>query len=113
MRQTRRQKLEFKFRTGQITPREMNEFTNKIPTRRSLLRDPATWLLAFLFVSVLLTLAGCAPSATYEKNRSDDSPGGILRAVTDIDTGCQYLVFVGPTGGITPRMDRNGKQVCK
>lgn len=29
---------------------------------------------------------------------------------TDHGTGCQYLV--SPWGGITPRFDRDGKQVC-
>ena len=86
---------------------------NKIPTRRSAWPSWSAYLIVAFVVAVLLALTGCSPSATYEKNRSDDSPGGILRAVTDADTGCQYLVFVGPTGGITPRLDRNGKQICK
>lgn len=113
MYKDRRAKLEFKFRTGQITPHEMDEFTNKIPTRPSPWASWSALLIAFFVAATLLALTGCSPDATYEKNRSSATPGGILRAVSDEETGCQYLVFVGPTGGITPRLNRDGKQVCK
>lgn len=41
-----------------------------------------------------------------------DAPGrrSGMRLSTDYRTGCQYLA--SPWGGITPRMDRNGKQIC-
>ena len=34
-----------------------------------------------------------------------------LRLRTDARTGCQYLESTG--GGLTPRLDRNGKHVCE
>lgn len=41
-----------------------------------------------------------------------DPPGGRSGLALKIDhgTGCQYLV--ASWGGITPRLDRDGKQVC-
>lgn len=113
MHQTRRQQLEYKFRTGQITPREMDEFTNKIPTYRSPWRSPTAWLVAALIVTVLLSVAGCEGSPA-QPAKADQKPVPSFYSVslyTDPDTGCEYLAQY--RGGITPRLDRNGKQVCK
>jgi hypothetical protein len=33
-----------------------------------------------------------------------------LRVHTDYRTGCQY--FSGLLGGVTPRLDRDGRQIC-
>lgn len=34
-----------------------------------------------------------------------------MKIMTDHATGCQYLM--GSRGGLTPRLDENGKQMCK
>lgn len=80
-----------------------------IPTRN----DPwVRWsriLLVLIVAATLAALAGCSGA------RDDsDMPDGRVSGVsvrTDHLTGCQYLV--SPGDGITPRMDRDGKQVCK
>jgi hypothetical protein len=56
-------------------------------------------------VSILLA-ASCAP------HDDTDPPGGRsgLRLFTDHHTGCQYLG--NPFGGITPRVDREGRHIC-
>lgn len=48
---------------------------------------------------------GLGRDATDGKERSG------LALKTDAATGCQYLV--SPWGGITPRLDRLGKQICE
>lgn len=47
---------------------------------------------------------GIGRDATDGKERSG------LALKTDAMTGCQYLV--SPWGGITPRLDKLGKQIC-
>ena len=59
-----------------------------------------------LMVLSLVSLVGCGV-------RDDtDPPNGIsgLNVFTDHLTGCQYLK--AGLGGLTPRMDQNGKQIC-
>lgn len=48
---------------------------------------------------------GLGRDATDGKERSG------LALKTDAMTGCQYLA--SPWGGITPRLDRFGKQICE
>ena len=81
-----------------------------IPT----LNDPwVRWarLVGVLFVAavVLALFSGCA------RDDSDPAEGTSgMTPRTDALTGCQYLTYGGSYGAaITPRMDRNGKQVCK
>lgn len=78
-----------------------------IPTRS----DPwARWakiLLALIVSATLLALAGCAPR---DDSDSVEGRSGLVPR-TDALTGCQYLT--GPSGSITPRLGRDGKQVCK
>jgi len=54
----------------------------------------------------LVLLAGCAKD-------DSDPPDGISGMVVYHDhlTGCEYLA--SGHGGITPRLDANGKQVCR
>ena len=61
------------------------------------------WILAGVLLYLLLGGA-----------RRDDSDGkersGLI-VYTDARTGCQYLGTI--TGAITPRLDKDGKIVCK
>lgn len=61
-------------------------------------------------ILLALLCAGCGP-------RDDtDPPEGRSGMVPLVDalTGCQYLKGPGYwNGALTPRLDRNGKQVCK
>ena len=62
-----------------------------------------------VFVCALLA-AGC--SRTGLSHDDSDPPDGHsgLDVRTDALTGCQYLTVV--RGGLTPRLDASGKQVC-
>ena len=76
-----------------------------IPTRR---RYPRAWVVFSIIVVACLmgALVGCdSPAATNTGNSWTPS------VWTDSETGCQYL---SPRDGkaITPRMGRDGKQVC-
>jgi Family of unknown function (DUF6440) len=80
-----------------------------IPTRN----DPWVWWARYLIVlfvaAVLLALSGCARD---DSDPVDGRSGMTPR--TDALTGCQYLTYSHTYGtSITPRMDRDGKQVCK
>lgn len=74
----------------------------------------AAWLMALFIGAVLLALTGCVP-------RDDtDPPDGRshLTLRKDYGTGCEYLFEPGMFsfligGHLTPRLDRDGKQVCK
>lgn len=57
-----------------------------------------------LILIMLLLLVGCS---TETENGEKYSTASI---VIDSGTGCQY-VYVG-VGGIYPRMDHEGKQIC-
>jgi len=74
-------------------------------------RDPwARWakiILAIAVCATLLALAGCAPRTAGDAKSAIDP---VL--YVDQETGCHYL-STGQFSGITPRMDRDGKQVCK
>jgi len=70
----------------------------------------ATFLIVAFIAAVLLALTGCAPRDDTDPPNSRSGMG--LR--TDALTGCQYLTYGTVYGAaITPRMDRDGKQVCK
>lgn len=65
----------------------------------------AAWLLAFWALSLVLGLVA-EPDST-------DTPDGARSGMSlhvDHRTGCQYLSK--PFGGITPRLDANGKHMC-
>jgi len=68
------------------------------------------WLCGWLIVGlVVTTLLGLTPLG---RDNSDAGAWGArsgMEPMTDALTGCQYLRV--PGGGITPRMDGNGKQV--
>lgn len=93
----------------------------RIPTCSRL---PRAWIIFTIIVAACLlgALAGCSRRGESVMDRVEQveakekiqasSSSGILRSIKDPDTGCEYLVFAGPSGGITPRMDREGKQIC-
>jgi len=65
----------------------------------------AVCLAFWLFIQVLVWIVP-------EPERDDSNPPGGrsgMMVLTDDMTGCQYLY----RGGLTPRMDAAGKQVCK
>lgn len=63
------------------------------------------WIVAAgVFVAVL---SRWQPTDSTDYSTSDRSG---LKLHTDAMTGCQYLSTSG--GGITPRLDRNGHQIC-
>ena len=59
-----------------------------------------------------IVLSGC-----FDSRGTSDSLGGQglstdpIRARIDPLTGCEYITY--REGGITPRMDASGKQVCR
>jgi len=57
-----------------------------------------------IMVLLVIILAGC---------QRDDTPNGVsgLNIYIDAKTNCQYL-GQGANGGLTPRLERNGKQMC-
>lgn len=84
-----------------------------IPTRDDLWVHWARVAFAMFVVAVLLALAGCArDDSDPVDGRSGMTPRTDAR--TDALTGCQYLTYSHSYGtSITPRMDRDGKQVRK
>lgn len=90
-------------------------------------RDPwARWakiIFAIVVCATLLAVSGCQRVDTAKREHAYAS--GTKPEVTvinmqlwiDAETKCEYLVprgsVQGGEGGITPRMSRDGKQVCK
>lgn len=66
--------------------------------------------IGVLFVAaVLLALSGCTRKEDVGTANAYIAPD-ILR---DPETGCQYLSHPYTNSALTPRLDRDGKQVCK
>ncbi len=63
-----------------------------------------------LFIPVLILLAGCIPLPPDDSDTSYAQRSGMW-VRRDALTGCQYLE--GARGGITPRLDADGKHICK
>lgn len=66
-----------------------------------------------LIILLALLLTGCLPGCVQTRDDSDmpdGRPSG-MRVLSDNLTGCQYLAY--SSGGITPRMGADGKQVCR
>lgn len=63
---------------------------------------------------VIVILIALGIGAIFSSPTHDDSdpPGGRsgMRPLTDHRTGCQYLTV--PGGGVTPRLDQDGKHIC-
>ncbi len=80
-------------------------------------------MLRLILLVLLFSLVACEneerQQANLERRTVYKSPAPFIPifshwvyVYTDIDTGCQYLIFK-PFGGITPRVDNNGKHICK
>jgi hypothetical protein len=70
-------------------------------------RTVAWWILAGLIGSFAVQFA----SGYFDRDSTDTvDQRSNMRLHTDALTGCQYLSVVG--GGITPRMGRDGQQMC-
>ena len=73
--------------------------------------DAAARLANSVLVCILLVLAFNLATGKFDKDDSDGEKRSGLRLHTDALTGCQY--FSSSSGGVVPRMDANGRQVCK
>lgn len=68
----------------------------------------AIWLaFSFLFAAAIEGLGLRPLDATDARNGQRSE----MKLRTDHGTGCQYLATAG--GGITPRLGRDGKQMCR
>lgn len=97
----------------------MNEITEIITKVTQTAIQDAAWSvigkLAIIYVVVTVLLSGVNyVLGTYTDIGRDDSdpPSGRsdMKILTDHKTGCQYLMAAH--GGLTPRLDENGKQMC-
>lgn len=66
--------------------------------------DLAAFLAVFILLSQLWSGAGKDDTDSPDGKRSG------LTVYTDHKTGCQYLGTI--LGGITPRLDKEGKPIC-
>lgn len=79
----------------------------------TVLKEYTSWLLGWFTVAMIISLV----IRWLPIFRDDsDEPGWFgnrsgIKPVTDNLTGCQYLIT--SEGGITPRLDADGKHVCK
>lgn len=64
------------------------------------------WLLLAYFVGMLI---GESPIGRDDSDRGTWGQRSGMKPRTDHLTGCQYLEAV--SGGLTPRLDRGGKQI--
>lgn len=74
---------------------------------------------AVFVVTVMSLVAGCggfdadAVTPGVETQLAHLSGMDRVHVFIDPETGCEYLIMDGaPRGGITPRLDENGKQIC-
>ena len=71
-----------------------------------------TWGRTFVLLMIMLWgMILYQAMQPYEPRDDSDGPTEIshMEVFTDHLTGCQYLY----RGSLTPRMDRNGKQICR
>lgn len=68
------------------------------------------WALSVLAASGFI-LATLSSSHNNINNISTDEPSNMSLKI-DHATGCQYLSN-GIFGGLTPRLDKNGRQICE
>lgn len=69
----------------------------------------------FLVLLVILCVLMASSGQSFFSNKRDDTdpPNDVsgMRLFIDYRTGCHYLG--NPMGGITPRFDVNGDQICE
>lgn len=84
----------------------MNTINVKVESwYRQFKRDLFWWIVIGYFVIALVGWLAPKDSTNPVDGRSG------LRPHIDALTGCQYLS--GQEGGITPRLDASGKQICR
>lgn len=69
-----------------------------------------TLYIAMIFV-VGMIVGRVINATSWGRDDSDGEERSGLRVHTDALTGCQYLATRG--GGITPRLDTQGRHICK
>jgi hypothetical protein len=72
------------------------------------------FLGAFVTALLVIGVAALWPSSAKPLDDTDDKLTGKrsnMQILIDHGTGCQYLRTVG--GGLTPRLDKDGKPMCK
>lgn len=62
--------------------------------------------ILYSMLASLLMVAAAGGSFAYIQHRADIEATPDAYAITDKDTGCQYLAI--PGRGTTPRLDKNG-----
>ena len=70
-------------------------------------------LIVYLIAAFVSGLVNSVIAKHTDIGRDDTDPNGgrsNLLVLTDAKTGCQYLT--SNRGGITPRLDADGKQIC-
>lgn len=76
--------------------------------------DTVVWRLIFWLGAILIAQMAINYANSYFQIGWDDSdaqaPSG-LKIYTDSRTNCQYLS--SQSGGLTPRLDRTGIQICE
>lgn len=89
-------------------PYEIEAFRPRRQSRFNLYCGYAVCVLVALVL--VASLVGCT-AQTGESNLARPNHAGDPYVYRDTETGCEYL---SPNGnGITPRMDRTGKQICR
>ena len=68
------------------------------------LKKDLSWYIAIVALFYFLINA-----SGFNKDDTDGEKRSGMKPLIDARTGCQYLAS---NGGITPRLDKNGKQIC-
>ena len=65
----------------------------------------------FFLLGIVVAWLIFSPAQPYQPRDDSDGPteNSHMNVFTDHRTGCQYLY----RGSLTPRMDSNGKQICR
>lgn len=71
------------------------------------------WFVGIITALALLAIAYLVFAANMQGGKASGGPRAYgVNVFIDTTTGCEYLSG-GLASGITPRMDANGKQICK
>jgi hypothetical protein len=69
------------------------------------------WMLVFVSVLLFLRILSVSPLGRDDTDKEAWGERSGINPVTDALTGCQYLL--SPSGGITPRLDGDGRHICQ
>ena len=73
----------------------------------------------YLIVVIILFLIGLCALAMIKITSNAPNVDGQsdnyaeYKIILDTETGCEYLATAAYRGGITPRLDTDGKQICR